>query len=83
MKRKTPFKGCTKNWLIGVNINIPVAARDISIPVTVLCVLSSSKYFETPPIITGTEITPAEIPPIMPIPNKNVKGVSLKKQHRN
>ena len=64
----------TKNWLIGVNINIPVAARDISIPVTVLCVLSSSKYFETPPIITGTEITPAEIPPIMPIPNKKCNG---------
>ena len=49
---------------------MPDAAIDINIPVTVLLDLSSSKYFDTPPITTGTEITPAEIPPIRPKPSK-------------
>ena len=56
---------------MGVNINIPEAAIDIKIPVTVLCVLSSSKYLETPPIIIGTDIIPAESPPILLIPIGN------------
>ena len=52
-------------------------------PVTVLCVLSSSKYFKTPPIITGTEITPVKYTQLCQYQIKNVMGVSLKKQHRN
>ena len=48
---------------------------DINIPVTVLLVLSSSKYFDTPPIITGTEMTPAERPPITPSPNRKWIGL--------
>ena len=59
---------------MGVNINIPVAASDINIPVTVLLVLSSSKYLETPPIITGTEIMPADKPPITPKPKRKWRG---------
>ena len=55
---------------MGVKMNIPVAAKDIKIPVTVLLDLSSSKYLETPPIMTGTEIMPAERPPITPSPKK-------------
>ena len=74
-KDKLHWNVVTKNWLIGVNINIPEAAKDIKIPVTVLLVLSSSKYLDTPPIITGTEIIPAESPPITPKPNKKWVGL--------
>ena len=60
-------------------MNIPVAASDIKIPVTVLRVLSSSKYLETPPIITGTEIIPADKPPTTPKPKENEEGLWLMK----